>query len=148
MARASRKRPHTQRFHEQKSDSRIVFLGLIILVIAIAGAAALFFGSVYSSRTGPALEVTGATCGSEGATIYLKNIGTRNVSFASIAVSKRVLAGLAPGTLRVVPGFSTLAPQAGGAVTDIDCALTLHPGAVCEYTLSAGGAPVKTQVAC
>ena len=145
----ARKPHHTsRRRHRKKSDARIIFLGLIILVVAIAGAAFTFITMLAAAPTSQALQVTAASCNIDGATLYLKNIGTRNLSATDLAVSKRVTAGLAPDTLRLVWSFTSLPPGGSGTLTDIDCAQTLHPGSTCEYLLSTGGAAIKSTVTC
>ena len=127
---------------------------LLLIAIAIAGAAYTYITGYWGGLTQRTLEVTSAQCTSTGAVLNLRNSGTGNITItdggADVSVTKRVVAGgaWANKTWTYSPAAAVLTPGAGGSMTDFGCNKANFAGSTCEYTVVAGGRPTTQQVTC
>ena len=127
---------------------------LLLIAIAIAGAAYTYITGYWGGLTQKALESTSASCTSTGVVINVRNSGTGNITLTDggvdVAITKQVTAGSAPGTksFTYTPASAVLGPGQGGSLTDANCNSASNGGSTCVYTIVAGGRPTTQQVTC
>lgn len=136
---------------------------LLLIAVAIAGAAYTYITGYWGGLTQKSLEATSATCTSAGMVINLRNSGTGNITLngtnADVVVTKQVISGnalsgtslsYAPTTfMAAANGWSVvLTPGMGGSITDANCNSASHGGSTCSYTIIAGGRPTVQQTTC
>ncbi len=135
----------------------IAILVLLLITVAIAGAAWVYISSYYGGMTKQQIEVTSADCTTTGTTVYIRNIGTDPVNISSdVFISREfVVAGSANTSLvnytyvsasASTPNDGMVGPNQVGQYKDYIC--TSATDAVCRYTLIAAGRVTKVQATC
>ncbi len=141
--------------NQQKGITPIIAILVILLItIAITGSAWIYISTYYSGMTREAIEITSVDCISNGATIYLHNIGTDTVSTNNIAITREVVSGScvnSTGDIQAAMASTWSATQAGpGEIltfTDTNCCRSVN-ASTARYTVIAGGRVQKVQMNC
>ncbi len=124
---------------------------LLLVVVAIAGAAYTYITGFWGSLTSKVVQLQSVTCTSAGAIIGLRNVGNSNVTVTDgkdVSYAKTVIAGSAPGTLALVYQYATIGPGNSTTVMDSNCNSAAYAGSTCRYTINAGGTNFEAQVTC
>ncbi len=127
---------------------------LLLIAVAIAGAAYTYITGYWGGLTQKTLESPSATCTAAGAVLNLRNSGSGNITItdggADVSITKTVIAGNAPAakSLTYIPIGQVLTPGQGGSITDANCNAASHAGSTCRYAILAGGRPIEQQVSC
>jgi len=126
---------------------------LLLIAVAIAGAAYTYITGYWTGLTGKALEITSTTCDSRGnVTINVRNFGQDIVSLADpptgdVTVTRAIIAG-SGGTLNVVKS-GTIDPGQGGTITDAGAGTgCTDTSATCQYTITTAGRAQTVTVTC
>lgn len=130
---------------------------LLLVVVAIAGAAYSYITGFWGGITENAIEVTSAVCTGNTVTMYLRNVGTTVLDMGSgstiVGVTRSIIAGGSLGAMTLVRSNATgvcggatclVNPRAVGTLSDANCGA----GATCKYTVRAGGGLTDIQVTC
>lgn len=141
--------------NQQKGITPIIAILVILLItIAITGSAWIYISTYYSGMTREAIEITSVDCTSNGAMIYLHNIGTDFISSNNIAITREVVAGACVNST----GEVTAAMQASWSATQVDpgeiliftdtnCVRSVNTSTA-RYTVISGGRVNKVQLRC
>ena len=130
---------------------------LLLVVIAIAGAAYTYITGYWGSLTKNVVEMTSAVCTGSTVTMYLRNAGNAVIDAGSgstdISISRSIVAGAPTGAMTLTRSNATgacaganclLNPRAVVTFADSACGI----GTTCRYTIQAGGGLTKAQVTC
>ncbi|HLD78210.1 MAG TPA: archaellin/type IV pilin N-terminal domain-containing protein [archaeon] len=126
---------------------------LLLIAVAIAGAAYTYITGYWGGLTQKTLESPSASCSTSGVTLNLRNSGTGNITITDgggdVTVTKLVIAGNASSAKSLTYSSTVLVPNQGGSMTDAFCnSSTLPDRPTCKYTILAGGRPIEQQVSC
>ena len=127
---------------------------LLLVVIAIAGAAYTYITGFWGSLTSRVVQLQSVTCTSAGVIINLRNVGNANVTItdgSDVSYAKSVIAGNASASTSFLytPTGGVLSPGASGSVMDQFCSSSVSgTKPTCRYTINAGGTSFEAQVTC
>ncbi len=141
--------------NKQKGITPIIAILVILLItIAITGSAWIYISTYYSGMTREAIEVTSVDCTTTGATIYLHNIGTDQLSTNHIAITREVISGDCVNSTGDIMaslasswGSTLVGPGDSMTFTDTNCVKSVNASTP-RYTVIAGGRVQKVQVNC
>ena len=126
----------------------IAIIIILLITIAIAGAAYSYISIVWGGMTTRAIEITGQTCTGGLTTVYVKNAGT-NVLTNTDFLIERDIAGTST-TLTSGTEYAAIADIAQGDTGTIVELATQGCGATnyCKYTIIVGGRVSRSDVKC
>jgi len=130
----------------------IAILVLLLITVAIAGAAWVYITSFVGGMTRQQIEVTSSDCSTTGTTIYIRNIGTEpmnissDVSYVREVVVDGTVVHVGALAETFTPGNGNVGPSQAGTYRDANC--NTSTDAVCKYTIIAAGRVAKVQVTC
>lgn len=141
--------------NQQKGITPIIAILVILLItIAITGSAWIYISTYYSGITSEAIEITSVDCTSNGATIYMHNIGTDPIMTGSIAVTREVVTGDCVNStgdvtadLEASWGATEAGPGEIATFTDTNCVRSVN-ASTARYTVILGGRVNKVQLSC
>ncbi len=141
--------------NKQKGITPIIAILVILLItIAITGSAWIYISTYYSGMTSEAIEVTSVDCTTNGAVIYLHNIGTDILSTNNLAITRELISGdcvNSTGDIQTSLAASWSPTQVGPGdsmtFTDTNCCKSVNASTP-RYTVIAGGRVQKVQLNC
>jgi flagellin-like protein len=129
----------------------IATLVLLLVTVAIAGAAWIYITTYVGGMTKVAFEFTTAECTSTQTVVYLHNIGTEDLTSTNVAISRELLGGGAgdcnsTSSASIKWEVDPINPGMTKKITDPPCNGTRSTAA--RYTFIAGGRIQRVTISC